>query len=241
MNFNINIQNELEKAREKHRHVHESLMKQVNAALQKGVSADQYLLQRLESSPKPGIWLVDRSKLDKNKVFSIDDIKAVCIKYRLRFLDSKYFRMENLPYDALYAIRELEKESDSEIRQTKIAAASGYFKLQDSNKDPLLFAQLDEHNYYLVFKWGKELGWYKKWLAYPMRNAGALFLTMLGIGIPFAFILPYFFWRHSEEIVYYQRLFFAAVTMYSVFMLVFAGFTFHKRFSRVCWNSPYFN
>lgn len=241
MNLSISIQGELEKAREKHRHIEQSLMKQVNDTLKKGIKADEYLMQRLQSAPKPGRWEVEKSNLDKNRIFSLDDIKAVCIMYRLRFLDSKYFRMETLPYEALNAIKELETQTGSEVKSTKIAASSGFFKLQDSNKDPLLFAQLDENNYYLIFKWGKDLAWYKKWLAYPLRSIFSLFITMIAIGIPLAFILPYLIWHSREEIIYYQRLFFAAVTMYTVFTLIFGGFTFYKKFSKVCWNSPYFN
>ena len=34
----------------------------------------------------------DFEKLDFNKIYSINTIKSVCIDYRLRFLDIKYFK-----------------------------------------------------------------------------------------------------------------------------------------------------
>ncbi len=241
MNFSVNLQKELESSREKHRKLQQSLMDQVNKALQKGIRADEYLLKRLQSAPKPGSWEADRDKLDKNRIFSIDDIKEVCIRYRLRFLDSRYFKMELLPYEALNVIKELEQQNGSEIKKTGIAAASGYFKLQDSHKDPILFAQLDERNYYMVYKWGKDLAIYKKWLAYPLRSILSLFITIVSAGVPAAMILPYLLWHSKPEIIYYQRLFLAALTMYTVFIMIFGGITFYKKFSRVCWNSPYFN
>ena len=237
----INIHNELAKAKQKHQEIQRSLLRQAEDAIKKGQKVDEYIMKRLQAAPKPGVWNVNLDKLDKNRIFSLDDIKAVCVIYRLRFLDSKYFRMEELPYDALTAVKQLEQLVGAEIKNTKIAAPSKFFKLEDSNKDPMLFAQIDDSNFYLIHKWGSDLSWYKKWLVYPLRSIGTLFITMIGIGLPLAIFLPYVFWHNAEDIVYFQRLFLSVVTIYTLFTMVFGGFTFYKKFSRVCWNSPYFN
>ena len=36
----------------------------------------------------------DVNKLDTDKIYHIDNIKSLCIDYRLRFLDLKYFKGE---------------------------------------------------------------------------------------------------------------------------------------------------
>ena len=112
---NINIQDELVKTRQKHGQIQHSLKQQVDAALQKGVQVDEFIMKRLQVAPKPGRWKVNPELLDKNKIFSLDDIKSICVQYRLRFLDTKYFKTEELPYEALTAIKNLEKLTGQEI------------------------------------------------------------------------------------------------------------------------------
>jgi hypothetical protein len=237
----VNIHEELIRTRQKHEEAHRSLLNQVNATLKQGKQVDEYIMKKLRSAPKPGKWDVNPSLLDKNRIFSLDDIKAVCIIYRLRFLSTEHFRMEKLPYDAVMAIKQLEKEVGSEIKSTHIAAPENYFKLQDRNKDPMLFAKIDDNNYYLIHKWGKDIAWYKKILVYPIRSIMSLFISMLAIGLPICLFIPYIFWHTQEQISYYQQFMLAALFIYIAFTIVFGGFTFYKRFSKVCWNSPYFN
>lgn len=237
----VDIQEELIKTKEKHERIQQSLMAQANAAVKKGMQVDEYIMKKLRTAPKPGKWDVNPDLLDKNRIFSIDDIKAVCIAYRLRFLDTKYFKMEELPYDAITAIKELEKKVGTEIKATKIAAPSSFFKLQDRHKDPMLFARIDENNYYLIHKWGNDIAWYKKWLVYPLRSIYSFLICFSAIGVILAASVPHIFWHTQYDIIYYSRLFLSIVVVYVIFAAVFVGFTFYKHFSRVCWRSPYFN
>src|ERR1700744_5920071 len=105
----IDIQNELILVRQKHEKVFRQLENEVKAALKQGKQADEYIVNRLRTAPKPGKANINPELLEKSRIFSIDDIKAICIEYRLRFLDSKFFKMEELPYEALMAIKDLEK------------------------------------------------------------------------------------------------------------------------------------
>ncbi|HTB06737.1 MAG TPA: hypothetical protein VK806_07260 [Bacteroidia bacterium] len=237
----INIQEELVKSKHKHAKAQQELMRQVDAAMKKGVKVDEFLLKRLNSAPKPGKWDINSDQLDKNRIFSLDDIKSVCITYRLRFLDSKYFKQQELPYDAITATKALEKELGKEIKHFKIVANEKSFKLEDANQDPMLFAQINENNFYLIHKWGTDFKWYKKWLSFPMRSIPSLLITVICVGLILSIVLPYIFGHTEADVKYYQTMGLAFVTIYSLFTGVFGGITFYKRFSRVCWNSPYFN
>jgi hypothetical protein len=156
----VDIQEELIRTRQKHERIFRRLTEEVQEALKQGKQADEYIVNRLRSTPKPGKTNINPDLLEKSRIFSIDDIKTICIQYRLRFLDSKYFKMEELPYDAVTAVKKLEKHLGEEVNHLKIMGAAKFFKLQDRNKDPLLFARIDESNYYLIHKWGKDLKWY---------------------------------------------------------------------------------
>jgi hypothetical protein len=237
----VDIQDELIKTRHRHEEVHGALMREVQSALKQGKHADEYVLSRLRNAPKPGKSNINSELLEKDRIFSIDDIKTVCIDYRLRFLDTQYFKMEELPYDAILALKKLEKHLGEDVRHLKIMGAAKFFKLEDRNKDPLLFASIDETNYYLIHKWGKDFSWYNKILAYPFRSVVSLLLTMIIIGLPAVFLIPLLVFHTSKEVQYYQMLFLAAFVVYAIFVTVFGGFTFYKKFSKICWNSPYFN
>lgn len=119
-----------------------------------GETKDSMLLKRLNESPenykKP---LLLKDKLSINKVYSEESIKQICIKYRLRFLDSKHFKAE-YPYEALHQIKEFEQTHQVKIQHFKIIAPYDMFQLTDVNEDPLLFAQLSDNNFYLLHKWG---------------------------------------------------------------------------------------
>jgi hypothetical protein len=237
----VDIQDELIKTRHKHEEVHSALMREAQSAIKQGKEADEYVLSRLRNAPKPGKANINPELLEKNKIFSTDDIKTVCIEYRLRFLDSQYFKIEELPYDAVIALKKLEKHLGEEVKHLKIMGAAKFFKLQDRNKDPLLFARIDENNYYLIHKWGMDFAWYNKILAYPFRSVLSLLFTMVILGLPAVFLIPLFVFHGAKDVQYYQMLFLAAFVVYTVFVIVFGGFTFYKKFSKICWNSPYFN
>jgi hypothetical protein len=237
----VNIQDELLKTRRKHAQVQHSLIQQVEEAKKKGIAIDEFLLKRLHNAPKPGKWQVNSELLDKKKIFSVDDIKSICIQYRLRFLDSKYFKIEGLPTEEVKAIKNLEKELGKEIRSVKMLASLNSFRQENINNTMLLFAEMDENNFYLVHKLGNGFSRYKKIISFPFRSILSLLITCIIIGLPVAFIVPAFIFNTPEKVQYYQMLYLAGFTVSVVFIMVFGGFTFYKKFSRICWNRPYFN
>ena len=52
--------------------------------------------------------------LDGRKIYHLEDIKKLCIDYRLRFLDSHYFKGE-IPEEAVSRIRDLENNHQTSI------------------------------------------------------------------------------------------------------------------------------
>jgi len=115
MLFNsVNILKELAKKQEPT----ERLLEEVNALLRASADKDQALLERL-NSPNTSSGAIDHielSHLDKDKLFSLDNINQICVKYRLRFLSSEHFKAE-FPYEALQKIRVFEEENAVKIKQ----------------------------------------------------------------------------------------------------------------------------
>ena len=111
--------------------------------------------------------------LDTDKIYHIDQIKEICIDYRLRFLDSKFFKGE-IPQEGISRIKALEKAHNIEIKGFKIIAPSKLFRLEDKD-DPLLFAPIGNQYFYLIHRWGNDL--------HPLRKA-FLFQTFKNIIAP---------------------------------------------------------
>ena len=61
--------------------------------------------------------------LETERIYHIDQLKKICIDYRLRFLDSKYFKGK-IPNAAIAKIKALEKEHNTELKGFKIMAPS---------------------------------------------------------------------------------------------------------------------
>lgn len=106
--------------------------------------------------------------LDTDRIYHVEHIKAICIDYRLRFLDSELFK-GSIPYEAIMKIKALNKEHGIELSGFKIMAPSKLFKLENAD-DPLLFAPIGNDYYYLIHKWGNDLSPFRKLAVLPFKN-----------------------------------------------------------------------
>ena len=113
----------------------------------------------------------------KEDIFNLESIKKIAIQHRLRFLPTKYFKNE-IPKEAIFKIKEIEKENNITVEQFFILAPSQAFDLEDCNKDPLLFIPLKNKEFLLVHKWGDDLGWFKKLLALPLKSLESMIATV---------------------------------------------------------------
>ena len=119
----------------------------------------------------------DFDQLETHRIFHLDQIKEVCIDYRLRFLDLKYFK-GNIPKEGIDKISQLEKEHQTSLEGFKIMAPSVLFRLKKTD-DPLLFVPLGNDYFYLVHKWGNDLSFFRKAWAWPFKNIWNLLIAVL--------------------------------------------------------------
>ncbi|TLF44978.1 hypothetical protein [Maribacter aurantiacus] len=176
--------------------------------------------------------------LDSDKIFHIDQIKNLCIDYRLRFLDTKYFKGE-IPAEAYSKIRSLEKEHNTELRGFKIIAPSKLFKLEDKD-DPLLFAPMGNGYYYLIHKWGNDLNPFRKLMMWPFKNVGNLIFVIVLISYLTTLLIPNGLFSKSNSVAEFGILFFFMFKSI-VAIAIFYGFAMGKNFSPAIWNSKYYN
>lgn len=176
--------------------------------------------------------------LNSDKIYHTKEIKQICIDYRLRFLDTKYFK-GTIPAEGLSKIKALEKEHNTEIKGFKIIAPSKLFKLEDKD-DPLLFAPIGNGYYYLIHQWGNDLHPFRKLLMWPFKNMANLIILVLLISFLVTLIIPNgLFSKSSTNAQFWILYFFMFKCIASV--VIFYGFALGKNFSPAIWNSKYYN
>jgi len=183
------------------------------------------------------------SQLDSSRIYHINDIKKICIDYRLRFLDSRYFKGA-IPTEALEKIKNLEKEHNATLTGYKIIAPAAMFKLTDRDHDPLLFVELGNQYYYLIHKWGNDLHPLRKLLVFPVRSFENLFFTVIGLAFLIATAFPGSLMVDNPAVestfglrgIFFFYLFFAFSGLTALY-----GVSRMKNFTNALWNSKYFS
>ena len=180
---------------------------------------------------------------DPDRVFHVDALREVCMKYRLRFLDASLFKGE-LPNEAIYRIRQLESRAEGPLRGFKVLAPAARFKLCDSDDDPLLFVPVSEDHYYLVHRWGRDMSPWRGLVAWPFRSVVHLATMVLAAALLLSMVMPNWLITTDVEAGWWgahRVLFFFWCTMVCASFTVFGWFAFFGSFSREDWNSRHFN
>ncbi len=234
----INLKTELIRERQ----AQQALLNEVHRLLQESNRKDEDVLQRLRVTSSSSRIPNRLDSVDTCLVFDLAEIRQLCIRYRLRFLDSIHFK-SGYPYSAIAEIRAFEKKYDLKIEQFYIAAPEESFQLEDINKDPLLFAQLDNGGFYLLHQWGKDLAWYKKYTLWPLQNFRNLFISLWILAAAVSFVIPSSIINIlSFEGEIYLRIWLTIHTFIALSgFTIWSGLTFNKTVSSKNWNSKYYN
>ena len=195
------------------------------------------ILERLSASPiSRDVNNFNIDKVDTNAIFHISQIEKICINYRLRFLDTKYFK-GSYPDKVMEKIKDIEKEHHTVLDGFKIIAPSKLFRL-DKADDPLLFAPMGNGYYYLIHKWGTDLHPLRKIKYWSIKN-----VENLGVSI---FAISFLFTILTKDIIYDDTAHAGHLFMLFLFyvkgvvgMLFLFGASSGKNFSQYCWLSRY--
>ena len=216
----------------------EAVLAEIKEFLEKDLAKDQDIEKRLENSKGSDSNAFVFDLLETDKIFHINTIKDICITYRLRFLDSKYFKGK-IPQEAYTKIKDIEKAHDITLQGFKIMAPSKLFKLEDKD-DPLLFAPIGNGYYYLIHKWGNDLHPLRKMLVWPFKGFNNLMFTTIVVSLLATFLVPSGLFSKQSSTTEFWMIFFFMFKWIAAVVLYF-GFAKGKNFNPAIWNSKYFN
>jgi hypothetical protein len=233
-----NIEDQLLRLKERSNTENDTLL-EVKRILQEDTKTEVEIENRLQNPSNGSLEnKFEFDLLETNRIYHVEQIKKICTDYRLRFLDSKYFKGK-IPQTAISKIKHLEKEHNITLGGFKIMAPSKLFKLEDKD-DPLLFAPIGNGYYYLIHKWGNDLHPLRKLLVWPFRGIVNLTITTLLVSYFATFLVPDGLFSKSGSSAQFWILFFFMFKTIGA-IVIYYGFAQGKNFNPAIWNSKYFN
>ncbi|TGD59708.1 hypothetical protein [Flavobacterium humi] len=176
--------------------------------------------------------------LETSRIYHIRTIQKICVDYRLRFLDRKYYKMD-IPEEAQLQIDHIESSHQTVLHSFKIIAPAKALKLKNAD-DPLLFVPIGNDYYYLVHKWGNNLNALRKWRVLPFKNLGTMILSILIMSLLTTFLIPFKSYGHENYNTIKLISFLFIFKSYCAILLYYC-FWKGKNFSIYNWNSEYYN
>jgi hypothetical protein len=235
----VNLQREMEALRRKEMKEQE-ILEEVRRVLKRDQETEEDILQRISEGDGEG----DDSNnfnfdlLESGRIFHLSQIKKICVDYRLRFLNTRFYKGD-LPQEAISAVKELEAKHEVKLQGFKMVAPAKYFRLENAD-DPMLFAPLGNNYYYLIHKWGTDMHPLRKLLMWPLRNLENLLIFSFFFSFLFTFGIREVFFSRFRETSEFLILF--LYSFKSVIALTFFyGISLGKNFSSGNWNSKFYN
>lgn len=173
-------------------------------------------------------------KMESKNIFHKNTIKKICVRYRLRFLDSNLFKGE-YPKNITRIITDLESKHDTSLSNFKIMAPSKLFKIK-SPDDPILFVPIGNDYFYLVHKWGKEFNKLRKLMVLPFKNIDNLTIFSILVSIFFALAGKLVMPSLTSSEVFILFLF---LVKGFIFIFFYMFFLTRRNFSESNWNSKF--
>lgn len=233
-----NIEEKLRHLKKKDEEVSNAILEEVHSILKADTCTRERIASTINGGKNSIVNAFDFNLLDSEHIYHINQIKEICIDYRLRFLNSRYFKGE-IPAEAISKIKRLEREHNIEVQGFRIIAPSKLFKLEDKD-DPLLFAPIGNDYFYLIHKWGDDLHPLRKWLMWPFKNVINLALLTAVVSYFVTMLVPEgLFSKTNSNAEFWIIFIFMFKSMASV--VIFYGFALGKNFNPAIWNSKYFN
>ena len=180
---------------------------------------------------------LDFDRLESQNIYHINQIEKICVDYRLRFLDAKYYKSD-IPQQGLAKLSYLEQEHGTELQGFKIMAPSKLFKLENAD-DPLLFAPMGNGYYYFIHKWGNDLHPLRKWMMWPVKCLENFMISTFIFSFLSTFFISNVFMTEASGTEFFLLFLFMFKWIGAIAM--YYGFAKGKNFSESIWKSKYYN
>jgi len=234
----VDIENELLKFKSKTRREEDNLIEEVDRILHESVFNQKNVLDNLKNYNK-SFEVIDEEDVDPSLVFKLSEIKAIALKYRLRFLDSQCYKFD-FPYESVLKIEDLNSVFRKSLTGFKVLGTTKFFNKKNNNDCALLFVPTNLGNYYLIHKWGEELKWYREYINWPIKNIENLFVSIIVATLIITLSLPTYLITLDRKATYwcgYRIGVFFHLLIFNMGVTTYITFSFSKNLTTGIWNS----
>jgi len=212
------------------------ILSQVHRILEEDATRENRINSALLAKGNSNCNTFDFDKLEGGRIFHEDTIRIICIDYRLRFLDTHFFKGK-IPHEGINEIKKLEREHHIPLKGFKIIAPSKMFVLHKTD-DPLLFASMGNGYYYLIHKWGKDLHPFRKLMMWPFKSLENLIFTILLSSALVTMLVPDGLFARKQSFSQDIMVFFFMFKSIAAIVLYY-GFASGKNFNTAIWQSKF--
>ena len=233
----IDINNKLRKLKDTSRSKEDDLFDEAKRILAQDLFSEKKILNNLKQYNNL-FELIDEEDVPSEHIFNISEIKKIAIDYRLKFIDSQFFKAD-IPYEAILKIKHLNTNYHKNIKGFKILAPISAFKEEKLTKGSILFAPTNYGNYYLVHSWGSSFKWHRKIVSLPLKNFENLFITVLLYTLIVTLVIPTPLITLDSEATYwsgYRAAAFMHLLIFHMGVTAYITFTLGKNLSATAWN-----
>ncbi len=212
------------------------ILAQFHRVLAEDASRENRINIALRAEGNENFNTFDFDKLEGARIFHEDTIRTICIDYRLRFLDTHFFKGK-IPQEGISEIKKLEREHNIPLSGFKIIAPSKMFVLNKTD-DPLLFAPMGNGYYYLIHKWGKDLHPFRKLMMWPFKSFENLIFTIFLSSVLVTMLVPDGLFAKKQSFIQ-DIMVFLFMFKSIVAVVIFYGFSSGKNFNTAIWQSKF--
>lgn len=213
----------------------DDILTEVNTILSQNQKERDRIINQLSEENSTIVNHFNIDLLETDRIFTLEQIRTVCIDFRLRFLDSHLFQ-NGIPEEAITKIYQLEKDHKIKLSGFKIVAPSKTFGLKNYD-DPLLFAPIGSGYYYLIHQWGNDLNVFRKWQFKPIKNIENFLIFSVLLSWIVALITPET--NLSKQIPMASLIVFLFAFKSIVGVALYYFFMMGKNFNSEIWNRDF--
>jgi hypothetical protein len=231
----IQIIRALEKERSRLLRVDGKIIEQARNVIKDNLFTEKNVLVNLQLYNQRFEFLAEEN-LEREKIFGLEEIKTICIHYNLRFLDVIKFKGK-IPSEASEQLQFLSVKRKKPIEKLKVLGPDELFRNSHYHSDPIIFAETDKGNFYLIHQWGNKVAWHVPFTTFPFRNIENLAATLAGFCVLLTIITPQgwimdttkipYWGMHRFALFFHLFILFGAMTLFIMLSFRF-GFTSSK-------------
>lgn len=183
-------------------------------------------------------WVSERD-LNPEYIYSVANIKALALTYRLSFISGKRLKTQ-LPDIITFKIEHYNLTQQKRISNVYVLTLAKHLKDLSNPRETLAFIKTEQGQYFLIHAWGKPYSKFRHWLSWPLKSGECFAVSILVGTMAVALALPTAWITLDTEATYwsgYRLGTFFHLLIFNSGFAVFSWLAFTRGFTKSNWDN----